>query len=111
MPPPEEEKEEEKNNPWTCFGCDDSGDGSSGAARVTPTAETSEYFRLFTERVWGEKTREGTRTTLKTTREEEMRVLVDALEPELSKSKRGKRTWDSLKRVKEFKLFVKAEQN
>ena len=97
MPPPEEEKEEEKNNPWTCFGCDDSGDGSSGAARVTPTAETSEYFRLFTERVWGEKTREGTRTTLKTTREEEMRVLVDALEPELSKSKRGKRTWDSLK--------------
>ena len=98
MPPPEEEEEEEeKNNPWTCFGNDDSGDGSSGAARVTPTAETSEYFRLFTERVWGEKTREGTRTTLKTTREEEMRVLVDALEPELSKSKRGKRTWDSLK--------------
>ena len=60
MPPPEEEKEEEKNNPWTCFGNDDSGDGSSGAARVTPTAETSEYFRLFTERVWGEKPREGT---------------------------------------------------
>ena len=76
MMPPEEEKEEEeeKNNPWTCFGNDDSGDASSGAANVTTTAETSEYFHCLPN-AFGREDARGNETTLKRTREEEMRVL------------------------------------
>ena len=62
-----------------------------GGKKVT-TAETSEYSIVYRTRLGREDAR-GTRTTLKRTREEEMRVLVDAFEPELEIEAR-KRTWD-----------------
>lgn len=71
---------------WDCFGSDAT-DRVVAVEKKEPTADTSLYFRLFTERVWGTTTATATN---KEKREDEMRTLVDAIEPKMSKTRRGK---------------------